>query len=111
MKKFLVIYGAPAAAREQMMKAPPEQARAGMEAWMTWSQKAGKAIVDGGAPVGNAAKVVSGRATDTQSDVGGFSILQADSREALAALLKEHPHYKTPGGTIEIHEYMQLPGM
>jgi hypothetical protein len=34
MKKFLVLYRAPISAREQMAKATPEQAKAGMDAWM-----------------------------------------------------------------------------
>ena len=111
MKKFLVIYGSPVSAREQMLKATPEQAKAGMEAWMKWSQKAGQAIVDLGAPLGNSASVANGKATDTKSEIGGFSILQADSREALTALLAEHPHFMMPGATIEVHEFLPIPGM
>ncbi|HWU86021.1 MAG TPA: YciI family protein [Kofleriaceae bacterium] len=111
MKKFLVIYGSTVSAREQMAKASPAEAKAGMEAWMAWSQKAGKAIVDLGAPVGNSAKVAGGTATDSKSEIGGFSILQAESRDALTALLKEHPHFKMPGATIEVHEFLPLPGM
>ncbi|HUJ62771.1 MAG TPA: YciI family protein [Kofleriaceae bacterium] len=111
MKKFLVIYGSPVSAREQMMKASPEQARAGMQAWMAWMHKAGRALVDGGAPLGNAARVSGGTASDVPSELGGFSILQAESRDALAALLADHPHTRMPGATIEVHEFLQLPGM
>jgi YCII-related domain-containing protein len=111
MKKFLVIYTAPVSAKEQMAKATPEQAKAGMAAWMAWSQKAGKSIVDLGAPVGNAAKVAGGKAADVKSDFGGFSILQAESRDALAGLLKEHPHFMMPGGEIQVHELLPMPGL
>ena len=111
MKKFLVIYGSTVSAREQMMKASPAQAKAGMDAWMAWSQKAGKAIVDPGAPVGNAAKLSNGKTTETKSEVGGFSIFQSESRDALAALLADHPHFKMPDATIEVHELLSLPGM
>lgn len=111
MKKFLVIYAAPTSAREQMMKMPPEMAKAGMEAWMAWSQKARTALVDMGAPVGSAVKVAAGKATATASEIGGFAVMQAESRDALVALLADHPHYKMPGATIELHEFLQLPGM
>jgi len=111
MKKFLVIYGSPVSARKQMAKATPEQAKAGMEAWMKWSQKAGKAIVDLGAPLGNSAHVSHGKAADTKSEIGGFSILQAESREALTAILNEHSHFMIPGATIEVHEFLPIPGM
>ena len=53
MKKFLVIYEAPISASEQMANATPEQAKAGMEAWMTWAKKAEGSIVDLGAPLGD----------------------------------------------------------
>jgi hypothetical protein len=49
MKKFLVLYKAPAASFEQMMKATPEQQKAGVDAWMSWGAKASKEIVDMGA--------------------------------------------------------------
>jgi hypothetical protein len=111
MKKFLVIYGSPISAREQMANATPEQAKAGMEAWMKWSQKAGKSIVDLGVPLGNSGKVSGGKAIDIKSDVGGFSILQAESREALESVLADHPHFHVPGATIEVHEFLPLPGM
>src|SRR4051812_3155298 len=100
MKKFLVIYGSPVSAREQMSKATPEQAKAGMEMWMKWAQKAGPAIVELGCPLGNSAKMSGGKATNSSSEIGGFSILQAESREALATLLTEHPHFMMPGSTI-----------
>jgi hypothetical protein len=111
MKKYIVIYVSPVSAREQMAKATPEQAKAGMEAWMKWSGKAGKAILDLGAPLGNTARIAAGKATDQKSDIGGFSIMQAESREQLTALLAEHPHFMMPGGSIEVHEFLPIPGM
>jgi hypothetical protein len=110
-KKFLVIYTSPVSAREQMAKATPAQAKAGMDAWMAWSAKARTAILDLGAPVGNPVKVVDGKASDARSDIGGFSILHAASREALVKLLDEHPHFKMPGAAIEVHELLPIPGM
>jgi hypothetical protein len=111
MKKFLVIYTAAASAREQMAKASPEQAKAGFELWKRWMTKVGPALVDPGAPVGDAVTVAGGRAESTASNIGGYSIMQAESREALVALLADHPHDKMPTGAIEVHEILHLPGM
>jgi hypothetical protein len=112
MKKFLVLYKAPASAFEQMKHATPEQQKAGMDAWMAWSKSAGSAIVDMGAPLGKSIAVNSdGGATDAKNDLGGFSIMQAESREALAKSLKGHPHFMMPGGSIEVVDYMPIPGM
>jgi hypothetical protein len=104
MQKFLVLYKAPASSFEQMMKATPEQQKAGMDAWMAWSKKAAATIVDMGGPL-------KGGASPTTNDLGGYSILQAESKEALAESLKGHPHFMTPDGTIEIVELMPMPGM
>jgi len=45
------------------------------------------------------------------NDLGGYSVLQAESKEALAETLKGHPHFMMPDSTIEIVEFMQIPGM
>jgi hypothetical protein len=111
MKKFLVLYKAPLASFDQMMKATPEQAKAGMEAWMTWSKKAAGSIVDMGAPLGKSLQVTPTGTTTARNELGGYSILQGESKEALAETLKGHPHFMTPGGSIEIIELMPMPGM
>ena len=111
MKKFLVLYRAPASAFEQMKSSTPEQQKAGMDAWMAWSKKAAAAIVDLGAPLGKSLRVTKSAVTPSSNDFGGFSILQAESKEALAETLKAHPHFMMPEGSIEIVELMPIPGM
>ena len=111
MKKFLVLYRAPLSGYEQMRQATPEQQKAGMEAWMAWGQKAASSIVDMGAPLGKSLKVEKGGASPTTNDLGGYSILQGESKEAVAKSLAGHPHFMMPGGFIEIVELMPIPGM
>jgi hypothetical protein len=111
MKKFLVLYFSSVSAAEQMSKATPEQAKAGMDAWMAWAKEAGPAIVDLGSPVGHAKKVASGATTKSEIKAGGFSILQADSIEKVSALLLKHPHHHAPGASIEVLEFIPIPGM
>jgi len=111
MKKFLVLYKAPASSFEQMMKSTPEQQKAGMDAWMAWSKKAAATIVDMGAPLGKSLRVTKTGTSPVTNDLGGFSILQGESKEALAETLKGHPHFMMPEGTIEIVELMPMPGM
>ena len=111
MKKFLVLYKASPAAFAQAMKAPPDQQKAGMDTWMAWGKKTASAIVDMGAPLGKALKVTQGGASPVTNDLGGYSILQAESKEALAATLKGHPHFMMGDtATIEITEIMPMPG-
>jgi len=112
MKKFLVLYRASQSGFEQMMKSTPEQQKAGMAAWMNWSQKAASSIVDMGAPLGKAVKVAKGGdVAASPNDLGGYSIMQAESKEALAASMREHPHFMTPDAWIEVVDIMPIPGM
>jgi len=109
MKKFMVLYQVPASGMEQMSKATPEQQKAGMDAWMAWSKKAGSAIVDLGQPLGNGAAVAKDGATSKGTTiVGGYSIMQAESLADLAKVLVGHPHFMAPGGTIEVLEAFNI---
>jgi hypothetical protein len=105
MAKFLVLYRSTTTAAEQMATTTPEQAQAGMQAWMTWAQKAGPALVELGSPL---SQVTSGG--NAGDPIGGYSILQADDPTALAAVLEGHPHTAW-GGTIEVLEFLPMPGM
>ncbi len=111
MKKFLVLYKAPTASFEQMQRSTPEQQKAGMDAWMAWSKKATASIVDMGAPLGKSLRVTTEGAAPCTNDLGGYSVLQAESKEALGETLKGHPHFMMPQGFIEVVELMPMPGM
>ena len=105
MSKYLILYRSPMTATEQMAQATPEQAQAGMDAWTAWAGKAGNAVVDLGSPT----QVVESGG-DQGDPIGGYSILEAESPEALAAVLDGHPHAAN-GGTIETLELLTMPGM
>ena len=70
-----------------------------MDLWMKWMKKAGPAIVDGGAPLASA----------RGSNVGGFSILQGESKREIERLLEDHPHLHAPGAAIDVHEFLSIP--
>ena len=112
MKKFLVLYESTASASEQMRHATPEQAKAGMDAWMSWAGRVGSGIVDLGSPVAAAARLSGPTQVATgKSPVGGYSILQAESKDALMNLFRNHPHFMLPGASIEVFEFLPMPGM
>jgi len=109
MKKFVVIYYAPATAMEAMANATPEQMEEGMKPWMEWAAKAGDRLVDLGTPLGNGISVSAG-GTPSTKQVNGYSILQAESIEEAHELLKDHPHLGwAEGCDIEVYETMPLP--
>src|SRR5262245_15880196 len=109
MKKFLVLYKSSTPAAQQMASATPEQMKAGMDLWKAWAQQAQKAIVDFGMPLGNAKELAGAAVRQSDSKVAGFSILQADSDRAVTDLLRNHPHHRAPGATIEVLEMMPMP--
>jgi hypothetical protein len=113
MKKFMVLYMAPSAQFEQMMKnATPEQQQKGMDAWMKWMNANKASLADGGAPLGKTKRVDANGTKDTKNEVGGYSIVQAESHDAAAKMFgKDHPHLHVPGAWIEIVEIMPIPGM
>ena len=111
MKKFLVLFKASAEEFATAMKATPDQAKAGMDAWMAWSQKAASSLVDMGGPLGKAIRVTPAGASPVSNDLGGYSVMQAESKEALAASMKGHPHFMIgPSASIEITELVPMPG-
>ena len=112
MKKFLVLYQSTVPASEQMKNVTPEQAKAGMDGWMAWAGRVGGGMVDMGSPVSTAAKLNgSNQVTPGNAQIGGYSILQAESKDALMGLLKNHPHFMAPGASIEVFEFLPVPGM
>jgi hypothetical protein len=113
MKKFIVIYHAPIDAMEQTAKASPEEQAKGMEGWIKWAEKCGDKLVDMGAPLVNGqALSPSGGITDSDKNVVGYSVLQADNMEEAKKLLDGHPHLGWNADcAIEVHETMPMPGM
>jgi hypothetical protein len=110
LTRFLVLYKSSTSASEMMASATPEQMQAGMDDWTRWSANAAGTIVDLGSPLGEASSVGGAATGNAGQHITGFSILQADSREAVTALLESHPHLKTPGdSSIAVLEIMSMP--
>lgn len=62
-----------------------------------------------GSPVAPTTSIGADRASG--DFIGGYSILEADSVDALEALLDGHPHLQLDGAAIEAHEFLPLPGV
>lgn len=110
MNKFLILYKSTGGA-DDWTATPPEQRQALMAAWMGWQKEIGDALVDFGSPLGNSMKVVKGSSSPNPSEVSGYSIVQGESVKAIADMCKDHPHFLTPGSSIEVHELHSMPAM
>lgn len=114
MKKFLVLYLAPAARLEEWMKTPeevrkPEEAKM-KAAWDAWMKEHGSLLKET-AGAGGTKRVTKEGVTDTKNDVMLFSIAEAESHEELAKAFENHPHFGIPEASIDIMPLNYLPGM
>ncbi len=109
MKKFVVIYHAPAG-WEATEGASPEDMKKGMDLWMAWAAKCGDGLVDFGTPLSGGQKLSKSGSSSSDSGVVGYSILQVEDMEGAKALLQGHPHLEWGAGCeIEVHESMPPP--
>jgi hypothetical protein len=112
MKKYLVVYHAPASAMPQRGEVDPKEAQKGLDQWMSWAARCGDKLVDMGLPLVNGQKLRPGGKADASSnEVTGFSILQAEDMTEAKSLLVDHPHlHWHPDVKIEVHEASPMPG-
>ncbi len=110
MKKFVVIYHAPAEAMAAMATVSPEDKAKGMEAWMAWKAKNDNHVVDFGAPLmGGQTLNGNGDWSGSSREVSGYSIIQGTSVEEVKGIFSDHPHlHWTDGCSIEVHECVEM---
>ena len=116
MKRFLAIYIGTDAARERSQwdkldeRKRKEREAAGMQAWMSWGETQGAAIVDQGTPLGKTKRASPNGIADIKNAMVGYVIVEAESHEAAAKMFENHPHFSIfPGDSVEIMECLPLP--
>ena len=113
MKKFLVLYRMDMGEMQKMMASTSaEDRKKSMGEWEVWMKKNMASFADHGGPVGKTKQAsAKGGVADIKNDIGGYSIVQAESHEAAATLFANSPHLTMPGATVEVMEIMPMPGM
>ena len=114
MKKFLVLYLAPARVIEEWKEPDPQTRKAAEEKtqanWKKWGSDHAKMFADMGAGISKQ-NVSAPRAFGHRNDVMLYAIVEADSHDAAAKSFVGHPHLGIPAASIEIMEIHPLPGM
>ncbi|HEY6875419.1 MAG TPA: YciI family protein [Candidatus Dormibacteraeota bacterium] len=100
MAKFLVTYFGGG------MPSNPAEAAAAVEAFGQWLGRAGRAVVDPGAPLKPGSQVAKGTAAPKVT-IGGYSVIEADDLDAALEVLKSHP-FVARGGTLQVDEALAL---
>lgn len=110
MKKFLVLYRMDMVKMREMMEhtSKEEQAK-NMKEWADWMEKHTASFADSGAPVGRNKQVDAHGVLEVGNDIGGYSIVQAESIEAATEMLATGPHLKMPGSVCDVMPIMEMP--
>ncbi len=62
-----------------------------------------------GAPLGKTMKVTPSSVEPMRNEIGGYSIIEAESHDETAKKMQDSPHFKMmPGGWIEVVEIMPM---
>jgi hypothetical protein len=100
VSRFLVTY------HGSGMPDDPELMEKAKAAFGAWVAEAGDALVDPGAPLQMVKQVAAGDAP-APVEIGGYSIVEADSVDAVVALLRTHP-YVARGGTLQVNQVLEV---
>ena len=103
----MILYMAPVSAEAQM-NVSPEDLKKGMEPWLAWFKKGGKAFVDTGTPLANGMHYTKAGSAKGKSEVTGYSIVQAENMDAVKAILADSPHFMMQKASIEVFEMMPM---
>jgi hypothetical protein len=62
-------------------------------------------------PLGKTKKITQRGIEDTSNDMGAFTVIRAESKEAAAKLFENHPHFTIfPGEAVEVMPVLPIPG-
>jgi hypothetical protein len=87
------------------MPTSPEGREQMMSAFGAWAGSVGENMVDPGAPLGPSRVVTAGGDKDGKAagEVGGYTIITADSLDAAVDAVRGHP-FLGRGGTLQVSE-------
>jgi hypothetical protein len=94
----------------------PEQERLakqqeGIGAWKSWMEEHRDSIVGMGGPLGKTKRIDQDGIEDVSNNLGGYTVVRADSHEDAAKLFENHPHFTIfPGESVEVMPVMPIPG-
>ena len=108
MKKFAAIYMATPEQMAEWANSTPEDKKAGMEEWMAWAEQHKADFIEMGSPFGKNLKVTASGTEVVSNGMAGYSIVQAESAEAAAAIFADNPHLKQPGAWVDVMECMPM---
>jgi hypothetical protein len=104
MAKFVLVYTGGGG-----MAMSPEEQQKVMETWTGWFGTLGDAVIDSGNPFGAGASIAAGGSVQNSgaSDLGGYSIIAADSLTDATEKAKGCPILEA-GGNVDIYQTLEM---
>ncbi len=96
------------AMKKMMETTSKEEREKGMAEWGVWMKEHAADFADMGGPVGKNTIVTTTDATEMSNDLGGYSVVNAESKEAVAKMMADNPHFHIPGSTIDVMEVVSM---
>ncbi|MCX6728652.1 MAG: hypothetical protein NTV39_02705 [Candidatus Saccharibacteria bacterium] len=112
MSKYMILHNAPEPSGEFMAHSSPEDMKRGMDDWMRWKDEAEKTVkFEFGMPLQAVARIYTDKVTDSDNPAGGYSMIEADSKQQVIDVLRNHPHLGRMGTSIDVLEIIPMPGI
>ena len=96
--------------RKMMKEMSPEDQKKGMDEWKEWMTAHKGDFADMGGPTGKNVEVSPSGVVEKSNDIGGYSIIQAESKEEAAKMVASNPHFQMPGAVIDLAEIVSMGG-
>jgi hypothetical protein len=108
----MVLYYWSMSASRLMANASMEHMKASMNEWQKWKDGASKvAKIEFGMPLEAVKHITLEGTSASDSKVGGYSIMEGESKEAIVGSMRTHPHLKRVGASIDVLEMIAMPGL
>ncbi len=113
MKKFVVLYRVPVEVMQKWKETTsPEEMKAqgekiGQE-MMAWMAKNEKSLIDKGLPLGKNTRLSAKGAEAVTNDMNYYSVIEAESIDAVIEMFKDNPHTQIPEAFLDIMEVSHM---
>lgn len=110
MKRYLITYHAPPEMLQREAESPDDSEGGDINAWEAWAKECGDALADFGSPANPVLSLgLNGEPRAVSSEICGYSILQAESKEKVMELMQHNPHLRWDKSCwVDIHELLPV---
>jgi len=96
-------------AKEYMSKFDHDEIQQSINEWVVWKNSANRKVkFEFGTPLQIIARITKDGVIDSDNKASGYSIIEADSKDAVIDVLLNHPHLNRDGATLDILEMIPM---